>query len=74
MQTAIAGLMMGAGTTEPHAGHLSESWPIVYTQEFEEKVRRGSASGITRGPGFDAYIDKKATEDCLDGAHSERRE
>ncbi len=37
-------------------------------QEWEEKLRRGSASGITRPPEWFEEMDARASEDCLDGA------
>jgi hypothetical protein len=70
--TATTGLVSDASGTQHHAKHrcVSGTCLYVHAQEFEEKLRRGSASGITRGPDFHAYIDKKAIETCLSGASS----
>lgn len=43
-------------------------WPLFDAQEWGEKLRRGSASGITRPAVWLDEVDARATEDCLDGA------
>lgn len=68
--TATTGLVSDASGAQHHAKHrcVSGTCLYVHAQEFEEKLQRGSASGITRGPFFHTYIDKKATKTCLSGA------